>query len=147
MPVENVTGSCYCKAIAYSISDVESLPLDGIICHCRTCQKIATMGSYNVTLNREQLKITKGELASYEDNSADSGKTITRMFCKTCGSGIYSRPDSIPDKLFLKAGTLDDMSQVRPNAEIYVERAIKGMPGSSEEIKCTLFEGMMKNKL
>lgn len=29
----------------------------------QTCQKIATMGSYNVTLKREQLKITKGELA------------------------------------------------------------------------------------
>lgn len=64
-------------------------------------------------------------IQSYEDNSADSGKTITRMFCKACGSGIYSRPDSIPDKLFLKAGTLDDMSQVRPNTEIvsrYLQR-------------------------
>jgi hypothetical protein len=43
--------------------EILTLEIQSAVVCLQTCQKIATMGSYNVTLKREQLKITKGELA------------------------------------------------------------------------------------
>lgn len=55
---------------------------------------------------------------TYEDNSADSGSRIVRAFCGDCGSGLYSTPDSIPGKIFVKAGSLDEAERVVPKSEI-----------------------------
>lgn len=54
----------------------------------------------------------------YEDFHADSGKRIVRHFCGDCGSALYSYPDSMPDKVFVKAGSLDQLDRVVPKVEI-----------------------------
>lgn len=57
--------------------------------------------------------------------TADSTKTYHTFFCGTCGSGIYGEPDLMPDKLSIKAGSLDD-----PNLggeidyELYTKRRV-----------------------
>jgi hypothetical protein len=106
--------------------------------YLQTCQRAHTLLSYNVMINAKQLKINKGTpkvrisypkcassvheltlpLQSYEDNSADSNKRIVRSFCGDCGTGLYSTPDSIPGKAFLKAGSLDDFDRVVLKSEI-----------------------------
>ncbi|MBT8099108.1 MAG: GFA family protein, partial [Gammaproteobacteria bacterium] len=40
-------------------------------------------------------------------------------FCPRCGSGIYLECEADPGYVFLKAGTLDDSSWVKPDMHIY----------------------------
>jgi hypothetical protein len=54
----------------------------------------------------------------WTDTTALSGKHINRAFCGTCGSALYALPESAPEIVFLKAGTLDVIDEVVPKAEL-----------------------------
>ena len=60
----------------------------------------------------------EGTLNSYVV-TGDSGKPVTRWFCSACGSGIYLESEADPGYLFLKVGSLDDASWVKPEMHIY----------------------------
>jgi hypothetical protein len=60
----------------------------------------------------------EGSLASYVV-TGDSGKPVTRWFCAGCGSGIYLDPEADQGYVFLKVGSLDDASWVKPEMHIY----------------------------
>lgn len=61
--------------------------------------------SLNLKSTQDALKVTKGTPRSYVDRGTDSGKPITRYFCGTCASGLYSDPDAIPGVRFVKVST------------------------------------------
>ena len=108
------TGGCLCGAIRYESS---SDPLMVVYCHCRNCQ-ITSGGAFstNVMVPGDALTLTQGELSSYED-TAESGKPLTRQFCNHCGGPIVSRPDG--GMAVVKAGSLDDPSGLRPGMSIW----------------------------
>ena len=77
-------------------------------CHCTNCQKQS--GSAFLTLaafQKTDIAFT-GNLSLYEDGDADTGNTVSRYFCGTCGSPIYSAIPSQPDMAYLKTDTMDD---------------------------------------
>jgi hypothetical protein len=84
------------------------------VCHCKNCQRQA--GSAFSTLAgvpKNEFKMT-GEATLFLDGDTQSGNTVERYFCGTCGSPIYSVIPSQPDMLFLKTGTMDDTSGFEP---------------------------------
>jgi hypothetical protein len=60
----------------------------------------------------------QGEMSTYTI-TGDSGKDVHRRFCPRCGSGIYLECDNDPGYVFLKAGTLDDSSWLKPDMHIF----------------------------
>jgi len=65
----------------------------------------------------------KGDsLASYAYKGG-SGKTLSRKFCRKCGSSLASEAEVLPIALILKAGTLDDTSWVKPAFHIWTDSA------------------------
>ena len=54
---------------------------------------------------------------------ANSGRTMNRGFCDTCGSPVMIRRPEIPQIEFLQAGSLDDPSIFRAAAEVFACRA------------------------
>ncbi|KAJ9092705.1 hypothetical protein QFC19_008630, partial [Naganishia cerealis] len=76
------------------------------------------MASYNVAFGADQLKVTKGTPTKWDDHTADSGFRMERNFCGTCGSSLFACPDSKPDIVFVKAGSLDKVDKVKPATEI-----------------------------
>ncbi|KAJ9103043.1 hypothetical protein QFC20_004852 [Naganishia adeliensis] len=116
-----LTGGCMCGAVRYEVRDFpagEDDGIDGVLCHCKTCQKMNTMLSYNVQGVRQNLHVVTGEPKTWVDDNADSGKPITRAFCGTCGTALWSAPDSAPEVVFVKAGALDQIDEVKPKVEI-----------------------------
>ena len=99
------------------------------------------MASYNVKAEQDKVKITKGSPSVFDDNKADCGKAVHRYFCGTCGSHLYSDPDSIPGVRFLKAGSLDDVENVKLAAEIYVETALPHVLSDKKRFGQKQFEG------
>jgi hypothetical protein len=68
------------------------------------------------------VKIVKGE-PRYFDVTADSGKTISRGFCSTCGTPLFSLLAAMPDVMAIKPSTLDDSSRFKPGMSIYTSSA------------------------
>ena len=117
--MSNIEGGCLCGAIRYS---GEAEPVATVVCHCTDCQKHSGGAcSINVLLPKESLQFA-GELGSYIAKG-DSGNEVNRHFCRKCGSAIYNLPAVLGDMLVLKAGTLDDVSWVKPTVEIYCDSA------------------------
>ena len=127
------TGRCQCGQITYTI---EGDPLSTVVCHCDHCQRQSGGAfSVNVIVREEQLHID-GELAVFEDRgeSGDAGY-VFRKFCGGSGSPIVSTFAEPAGFGAVKAGTLDDRSDVTPTVEVWCEHrqpwvALPGMTAS-----------------
>jgi hypothetical protein len=108
-----------CGQISYS--------LDGdliatAVCHCDHCQRQGGSAfSVNLIALEPQLAVT-GSLSTYEDRGEHGDAVyVYRNFCGDCGSPIYSLLVEPPGLIAVKAGTLDDRSEVAPIAEAWCE--------------------------
>ena len=63
--------------------------------------------------------ITGDSLATYEDRAGASGNPYFRTFCSLCGSPISGSGDAYSGLTFMKAGTLDDPSWVKPGVHMW----------------------------
>ncbi|MBB4863164.1 hypothetical protein HNP46_002011 [Pseudomonas nitritireducens] len=110
------TGGCLCGAVRYEISG-ELAAIQ--VCHCSQCRK-AQGGPFatNVPVERAAFRLLSGEsqLAEYR---ATPDKQ--RVFCRTCGSPIYSAREALPEVLRVRAGTLDEPVRTKLEAHYYVE--------------------------
>ena len=127
----NLVGGCLCGKIRYS-STAE--PVMTAVCHCKNCQKQAgTAFSVIVAVPKPALSVT-GTLKSFTDKG-ESGKPVHRNFCPDCGSPITTVVDAMPDLVFVKAGTLDDTSKLKPTMEIFCDSAQPWVGQKSETQK------------
>lgn len=90
------------------------------VCHCDHCQR-QSGGAFSVNLLATESQLTvSGALSTYEETS-DDGDTVfvRRRFCAGCGSPIVSELAQAGGTIAVKAGTLDDRSDVNPNVEVW----------------------------
>jgi len=114
-----ISGGCLCGAVRYE-SDGE--PLAAGHCHCLDCRKSSGTGHCShLGLPEADFKLT-GELRFF-DAPADSGNIVSRGFCPTCGSPIYSTNSAMTGVLFLRASSLDDPELFNPQLVVYTKRA------------------------
>ncbi|KAL1888582.1 hypothetical protein Sste5346_009451 [Sporothrix stenoceras] len=99
------SGSCLCGKVAYEYS---GNPVTTAVCHCTDCQKWGGAGySSNLAISTDALNITAGTPITYTRKGL-SGKDHVLAFCGTCGTSLYSQPDSLGSVTLIKTGTLDD---------------------------------------
>ena len=56
-------------------------------------------------------------------STADSGNTMRRRFCPTCGTPMFSESHVRPDLIVVRAGALDDPAIARPGGFIWTKSA------------------------
>lgn len=111
------TGSCLCGDITY---ELEGDLIATAVCHCEHCQRQSGGAfSTNLVVTAPQLTVT-GELSIYEDRGRDGDAVyVLRKFCGNCGSPIVSELMEPAGVLAVKAGTLDDRSEVMPDVQAW----------------------------
>lgn len=113
------SGGCLCGKVRYTISWP---PLATMTCHCKNCQKQSGSALSTIAmLPREAVQIS-GTLTTYEDHG-DSGATVYRKFCNTCGSPVITDVPGMPAMLFVKTGTLDDTRGAGPATHMWTSSA------------------------
>ena len=117
----NRLGGCLCGAVRYAL---KSEPEAIAVCHCTHCQKQSgSVFSFNLFINEDDYE-QRGQTNVYLDRG-DSGEPSYRHFCGSCGSPVITKVAMMPGKVLIKAGTLDSMEGLRPEIEIYTDRAVK----------------------
>ena len=112
-------GGCLCGAVRYVL---KAEPVTTAVCHCTHCQR-QSGGVFSTNLVvPEAAYVQTGETKIYDDNG-DSGLSVWRHFCPDCGSPLISRIALMPGVVMVKAGTLDDLSGVTPDIEVYTDHA------------------------
>lgn len=111
------TGRCLCGAVTY---ELEGDPIATAVCHCEHCQR-QSGGAFSVNVVAMEAQLTvSGTLQTYvETGEDDDGEYVRRRFCGSCGSPVVSELVGAGGVVAVKAGTLDDHSDVRPTVEVW----------------------------
>jgi len=114
------TGGCLCGAIRYELT---AEPIFQVACHCRACQYVSG-GSPTLAMiaPKAALRITQGEPRTYW-SKAESGAKVGRSFCAACGTPLFFQPAANDDIAVIKVGGLDDPSDFKVQADIWMNTA------------------------
>jgi hypothetical protein len=116
--MNELKGGCLCGQVRYTVGEVATTA----VCHCPDCQK-QTGTSFSVVLAVPRASFNTQGTLSLHTTTGESGGAVARHFCGHCGSPIYSAVDAAPGVLFVKAGTLDDTSALKPQVEFWCDTA------------------------
>ena len=117
----DLSGNCLCGAIRF---ECDCDPIASYLCHCTDCQH-ATGGAFSacVLVPVAALRVTRGSPIRFE-RTADSGNSVVREFCGSCGSALFSNSPARPDWQVIRMGVLDDPSELRPMLHIWTDSAL-----------------------
>ena len=115
------TGGCLCGNIRY---EIEGEPFRMVNCHCDDCRKV-TGSAYatNLFFQEDQITLLQGTPKRFE-HVADSGNSMFKEFCDTCGSQVFGGGAMRPGVKIVKVGSIDDASFVEPTANLYISHAL-----------------------
>jgi hypothetical protein len=117
------TGSCLCGGIQFRVA-TELAPIE--VCHCQKCRRAqGTPFATNSPINSDAFLLISGESLLAEFESSPGKK---RVFCRRCGSPIYSSRASLPGVLRIRVGLVDDPVSARPSAHAYVSEKCSWWP-------------------
>ena len=117
--MSKIEGGCLCGAIRYTTN---AKPIMTVLCNCKNCQRQAGSAfSIIVAVPRGALQV-RGQPTIYND-TGDSGMRVVRKFCNQCGSPLISEPEATPKLDWVKAGTLDDTSWLKPTVNLWCDSA------------------------
>ena len=115
LPPLPLTGGCACGAVRYAIGAV---PRAFYLCHCTECQRQSS-SAFGECLRCDPASVTvAGEMKTVR-RSSESGAVRLGDFCPQCGVRLFHRSDGDPDRLNVKAGTLDDTTWLIPAGHIW----------------------------
>lgn len=116
-----VHGRCLCGAVVY---EYRGLVGPASYCHCEDCRR-CTGSAFNVGVRFDvaEFRITSGSPKGFTKRG-ESGTELTRHFCPDCGSPIYTSSPKHPEHVYVKAGTLDDPTIVKPIRRSWTASAV-----------------------
>ena len=117
-PASVLRGGCMCRAIRYEIT---GKPMFGGHCQCLDCQQESGGGHVSFMAFPADAVKLEGTPRFYE-SEADSGNTIRRGFCPTCGSPVMGATTGLPGVTTISAGSLDDPRAFKPEFVCYTIR-------------------------
>lgn len=114
-----VSGNCLCGAVSVA---AEGEPFFVGKCYCTDCQRGSGGGHTTVVALQDSGVSVSGTVTKFV-GKGDSGHAVTRAFCPTCGSRIYTQAAAMPGVTMLAAGILNEPAAVVPGMSIYAASA------------------------
>jgi hypothetical protein len=113
---ELLPGRCSCGAVTYRLT---SPPMFVHCCHCLDCQR-QTGGAFvlNALIEADRVEILSGETQPFPQPT-DSGRSHTIHRCPKCGTAMWSNYGGLSAIRFVRIGTLEQPSALKPDVHIY----------------------------
>lgn len=117
------TASCLCNGIQLSINS-ELAPI--MVCHCTQCQKAQGAAFVAITqVQKRDLNIVQGENLLQAYFASPNKK---RVFCKTCGSPVWSERLDKPDVVRLRVGLINEEISTSVISHAFVSSKVEWYP-------------------
>ncbi len=119
--LENMEGGCQCGNIRYRIN---ASPHILYTCHCSDCQKQSSSAfGMSLIVDTAAVEFVNGDAdLKFWDTRGGDGKLKRCAFCPDCGTRLYHGSED-DQQISIKAGSLDDTSQLQPIAHIWLRSA------------------------
>ena len=113
-------GGCACESVRYRL---QSDPLFIHCCHCLNCQR-QTGSAFVIDLIIEADRVELLASAPQPVEAPRDDGTTQRIFrCPSCQVAVFSEYGR-PELRFVRAGTLDKPSEVRPDVHIFTKSKV-----------------------
>ena len=110
------TGRCSCGAVTYRLM---SAPMFVHCCHCLDCQRqTGSAFVLNAIIEADRVALLTGETRPYPQPT-DSGRAHVIHRCPLCGTAIWSNYGGRTQARFVRVGTLEDPTAVKPDVHIF----------------------------
>lgn len=103
-----LTGSCYCRAVQFSVEAYAPVPF--LRCYCSICRKTAGGGGYAINLGARAATLeVSGEenISMFHARIDGEASTTERRFCSQCGSALWVFSPQWPDYIHPFASAID----------------------------------------
>ena len=108
-------GGCSCGTVRYRLA---SEPMIVHCCHCLNCQRqTGSAFVINALIESDRFELLEGDL-HVVDVPRDDGSVQRIQRCPRCETAVFSEYGR-PEVRFVRAGTLDDPSEVTPDVHIF----------------------------
>ena len=131
---KKLRGGCSCGKVRYQLL---AAPIRVHCCHCTDCQRhTGSAFVINALIETSAIRIIRGDLEAVPVRRAYGPHDIYR--CRECKVAVWSDYGRRPQIRFVRVGTLDDPSALRPDIHIYTctkapwVRLPKGAPSFRE---------------
>jgi hypothetical protein len=113
-----------CGGVRFELTEP---PLSAGYCHCTRCRRrTGTAASVQARIDGDALRIVAGEELVRAWRPPDGG--FEKLFCKECGSQLFSRNPEDPSEMSVRLGAFDADPGVRPSWRAYVAYAAEWEP-------------------
>lgn len=114
------TASCLCNGVQLEIN-AELEPI--MVCHCKQCQKAQGAAFAAITqVQKTDLNIVQGENLLQAYFASPNKK---RVFCKICGSPVWSERLDKPDVVRLRVGLINEEISTQVSSHAFVTSKVK----------------------
>ena len=111
-----LSGRCSCGAVKYRLA---STPMFVHCCHCLDCQRqTGSAFVLNALIEADRVEVLSGTTQGYPQPT-DSGRPHIIHRCPDCGTALWSNYGGLTKLRFVRVGTLDEPSALKPDVHIY----------------------------
>ena len=110
-------GACRCGEVRFR---ADGAPLITMACHCKGCQLMSSSAfSLSSLYPAAQFAVEQGEPVR---GGLKTGPK--HMFCRSCGSWLFTVPDGLDDFVNVRSSLFDDAAAHRPYADMWLDQGL-----------------------
>jgi hypothetical protein len=114
---DSLDGGCACGAVRYRI---DATPMFVHCCHCRDCQRqTGSAFVLNALIEADRVTLLSGAPTPWR-MPTDSGRPHDIQRCPQCQTALWSEYGGVAQLRFMRVGTLDDPTALKPDVHIYI---------------------------
>jgi hypothetical protein len=116
MSGDGLEGRCACGTVHYRLT---SAPMFVHCCHCLDCQRqTGSAFVLNALIETDRVETLSGEPEPIQVPT-DSGRPHRIFRCPNCQTAVWSEYGGVSALRFVRVGTLDDPTELKPDVHIY----------------------------
>jgi hypothetical protein len=136
-----LTGGCACEAVRYRL---RSAPMFVNCCHCRECQRqTGSAFVINALIETDRIALEAGEPEAVRVPTG-SGRVHDIYRCPSCRTAVWSDYGGRPALRFVRVGTLDDPTALRPDAHVFTRSKLPWVQIPADQPAFEIFYTMSK---
>ena len=116
---KRLSGGCKCGLVRY---EGTALDVPMFRCHCRDCQQLTGTGHADM-VPLAIIDFVISDTCKRYEMTGGSGRSTYSGFCPECGSQLTRNSQRSGDRIYVHAGSLDDLSIYAPEKSIYDQSA------------------------
>lgn len=110
-----LTGTCLCGDISFHADGDVPVMAN---CHCTACRKSTGSAFATIMFMKQDDVAVTGTPKTYQ-HASDAGNTMTKHFCETCGTPVFTQNSARVGMIGIRAGLIHEQEEFAPKVNVY----------------------------